>query len=303
MSKKTESQPESGPSPIGEISQEPSALEAFLDANQKKLILVGILAILCLIGYVIYDGLRKLAASDAAGEVAAARTVPELDAVSKSRAGTNAGGSALIFKSQRLWQDQQQQEAIDTLQSFVNDYPEHPAIGSAYASIGSYHQQMGKLDEAKAAYEKSAETTTAASSLALLSLGDLARSAGDHDAAEAFYKRITTEYEDSHFQAKTWARQRLELIGVDAPTEKAPELPTPAPATAPAVTTDPVIIPGIPANPANPDSETETPETEKASQTEPETESGELPPLELPEESSPTGLPEKPENPSSPASE
>ena len=300
MSEKTEPQPASGPSPIGEISQEPSAFEAFLDANQKKLILLGILAILCLVGYVIFDGLRKLAKTDAAGEVAAARTVPELDAVSKSRAGTNAGGSALIFKSQRLWQDQQQQEAIDTLQSFVSDYPEHPAIGSAYASIGSYHQQMGKLDEAKTAYEKSADTSSAASSLALLSLGDLARSEGDHDAAEAFYKRITTEYEDSHFQAKAWARQRLELIGVDAPTEKVPELPKPTTPASPAVTTDPVTIPGIP---AKPDSETETPKIGQTPDNKPETEPRELPPLELPEESSPTELPEKPESPDSPASE
>ena len=46
MSENNEQSPDNGPSPIGEISQEPSAFEAFLDANQKKLILLGILGYL-----------------------------------------------------------------------------------------------------------------------------------------------------------------------------------------------------------------------------------------------------------------
>ncbi|MFT6381811.1 MAG: TolA-binding protein, partial [Akkermansiaceae bacterium] len=244
MSEKTAPQPEKDSGPIGEISQDPSAFEAFLDANQKKLIIVGILAILCLVGYVIYDGLRKMANRNAAGDVAAARTVPDYDAVSKNHEGQNAGGSALIYKSQLLWRDQQQQEAITAVESFITGYPDHPALGNAYASLGSYQQQLGNLDAATTAFEKSAETKSSASSLALLSLGDLALNRGKGEEARAFYDRIITEYETSHFQVKQMARDRIKLIGVKAPTDKVAE--SIKPTIIPSVTSQPVAIPGLP---------------------------------------------------------
>ncbi len=283
MSEKNAPKPESGPSPIGEISQEPSAFESFLDANQKKLILIGILAILGLIAYVIFDGLSKLSAQNAAGEVAAARSIPELDAASKNHEGSNAGGSALLLKSQLLWRDQQRQEAVEAVETFISSYPDHPAIGNAHASLGSYKQQMGQIEEAKTAFLKASETEgSSASSLALLSLGDLARSAGNDDEAKALYDRIISEYEDRHFQVKSMARDRLKLIGVAAPTEKAPTATEPnTPQNTPSVTSKPLTIPGLP--PLT----TPGQKTDDAKETDPKEdgELGELPDLELPEKS------------------
>lgn len=223
MSGKSKPKPAESPSPIGEISQEPSALESFLDANQKKLLMIGILVILILVGYVIYDGLREMSIREEAATVAAAKTVPEYEKVSQEMAGKTAGGSALLLKTELLWQDQQQQEALTTLQDFISNYPEHPALGSAYARLGSYHQQLGNLAEAKDAFNKSVETQSATSSWALLSLGDLAREAGETDEAKSFYERIINGYETSHFQVKALARERLTMVGVSSPTEKAPE--------------------------------------------------------------------------------
>ncbi|MEN8865652.1 MAG: hypothetical protein ABF381_08730 [Akkermansiaceae bacterium] len=243
MSENTDQNPDDGPSPIGEISQEPSAFEAFLDANQKKLIILGILAILCLVGYVVVTGLQKMAKEDAAAAVADARTVPQYEAVSKEYAGENAGGSAILLKSQLLWGDQLQQDAIETLETFVTDYPEHPAVGSAYASLGSYQQQLQNYDKAKEAFQKAADSESAASSLGLLSLGDLALQAGEDEKAEGIYNKIISEYESSHLQVKSMAQNRLKLINVDSPTEKAPEPPKP-PST-PGAITPPVKVPGI----------------------------------------------------------
>ncbi len=247
MSENTDQNPEKGPSPIGEISQEPSAFEAFLDANQKKLIIVGILAILCLVGYVIVTGLQKKAEEDAAAAFADARTVPQYEAVSQEYAGENAGGSALFAKAQLLWSDQQQQEAIETLETFVSEYPEHPAVGSAYASLGSYQQQLENLDKAKEAFQNAADSESAASSLALLSLGDLALQAGEDEKAEEIYNKIVSEYETSHLQVKSMAQNRLKLINVDSPVEKAPEPPKPA--ITPGAVTPPVRVPGIAPDP------------------------------------------------------
>lgn len=242
MSEKSDPKPEQGPSPIGEISQEPSALEAFLDANQKRLLIIGILAVLCLVGYVIVTGLQTKAKRDAAADVAAGRTVPEYDALSKTYEGDVAGGTALLLKSQLLWSDQQQQEAITAIEDFISKYPEHPAFGDAHTTLGSYLKDTEKLEEAKAAFEKAAETKSATSSIALLSLGDLALQAGNGDQAKEYYDRVITEFGTTHLQAKGLAQERIKLIGVNPPVERMPEPPKP---TGPAgATTPPAGFPG-----------------------------------------------------------
>ena len=223
MSENNEQSPDNGPSPIGEISQEPSAFEAFLDANQKKLILLGILAVICLVVYVIWTGLGKKAEEEAAAAVAKARTSPDYELVSQEYDGKSAGGSAILLKSQLLWGDQQQQEAIEALETFVSKYPEHPAVGSAYASLGSYQQQLKRLDKAKEAFKEAVDSESAASSLALLSLGDLELQAGEDENAEGIYKEIISKYESSHLQVKSMAQARLKLINVKSPTEKKSE--------------------------------------------------------------------------------
>ena len=263
MSENNEQSPDNGPSPIGEISQEPSAFEAFLDANQKKLIIIGILAILCLVGYVVVTGLEKKAKEDAAAAVANARTGPEYQAISQEYAGKNAGGSAILLKSQLLWGDQQQQEAIEALETFVSEYPDHPAVGSAYASLGSYQQQLKKFDEAKEAFQKAANSESAVSSLALLSLGDLALQAGEDENAEEIYKKIVSEYESSHLQVKLMAQNRLKLINVESPTEKQSEPPQPT--ITPGAATSPIKVPGITPEPTP----TPTPEAPIPSITQP----------------------------------
>ena len=267
MSENNEQSPDNGPSPIGEISQEPSAFEAFLDANQKKLILLGVLAVLCLVVYVVFTGLGKKAEEEAAAAVAKARTDSDYEAVSQEYEGKNAGGSAILLKSQLLWGDQQQQEAIEALEAFVSKYPKHPAAGSAYASLGSYQQQLKRLDNAKEAFQKAADSESAASSLALLSLGDLELQAGEDENAEEIYKKIISEYESSHLQVKSMAQERLKLINVKSPTEKKSE---PAqPTITPEAATSPITVPGITPNPLP---ETPTPEinqpVEKAPQPE-----------------------------------
>ncbi len=243
MSENNEQSPDNGPSPIGEISQEPSAFEAFLDANQKKLILLGILAVICLVVYVIWTGLGRKDEEEAAAAVAKARTSPDYELVSQEYDGKSAGGSAILLKSQLLWGDQQQQEAIEALETFVSKYPEHPAVGSAYASLGSYQQQLKRLDKAKEAFKEAVDSESAASSLALLSLGDLELQAGEDENAEGIYKEIISKYESSHLQVKSMAQARLKLINVKSPTEKKSE---PAqPTITPEATTSPITVPGI----------------------------------------------------------
>ena len=257
MSEKPEQQPESDqePVPVGEISQQPSAFENFLDANQKKLIIGGIIIIVALVAYVVVDGLAKNTLENNSAAVSAARTVPELETQASEKAGTNAGGTALIHKARLQWEDLQQAEAVKTLESFLSDYPEHPAYASGLASLASYHQNMGEVEKAKEYYSKAVEENAAVSSIALISLGDIARNEGDDEAAKAFYDKASSEYGELHANIKGLAERHAKLLGVEAPTKVQPTPP------APKTPTPGAPNPGVPSNPVKVDPLPKAPDT------------------------------------------
>ena len=252
MSEKSEQQPQpdQAPSPIGEISQEPSSFEAFLDANQKKLIIAGIILVIALVAYVVSDGLKQQELENYSAEVSAARTLPELEAQASEKAGTNAGGTALLRKAQLQWRDLQQPEAIETLKSFVSEYPDHPAYASGLASLASYQHKMGNLEGAKENYGKAVEEKAAISSMALIYLGDIARGEGNDEAAGKYYDRASSEYGDIHANIRQIAERHSKLLGVSAPTEVMPAPPAPKPGAG--TVSKPVKVDPLPTNPDSP---------------------------------------------------
>ncbi len=250
MSEQSEQQPQpdQAPSPIGEISQEPSSFEAFLDANQKKLIIAGIILVIALVAYVVIDGLKQQELESHSAEVSAARTLAELEAQASEKAGTNAGGTALLRKAQLQWRDLQQPEAIETLESFVSEYPDHPAYASGLASLASYQHKMGNLEGAKENYGKAVEEKAAISSMALIYLGDIARGEGNDEAAGEYYDRASSEYGDIHANIRQIAERHSKLLGVSAPTEVKPAPPAPKPEAV----SKPVKVDPLPTNPDPP---------------------------------------------------
>ena len=252
MSEQSEQQPQpdQAPSPIGEISQEPSSFEAFLDANPKKLIIAGIILVIALVAYVVIDGLKQQELENYSAEVSAARTLPELEAQASEKAGTNAGGTALLRKAQLQWRDLQQPEAIETLKSFVSEYPDHPAYASGLASLASYQHKMGNLEGAKENYGKAVEEKAAISSMALIYLGDIARGEGNDEAAGKYYDRASSEYGDIHANIRQIAERHSKLLGVSAPTEVMPAPPAPKPGAG--AVSKPVKVDPLPTNPDSP---------------------------------------------------
>ena len=257
MSEQSEQQPQpdQAPSPIGEISQEPSSFEAFLDTHQKKLIIFGIFIIIVLVACVVIDGLKQQKLENYSAEVSAARTLVELEGQASQKAGTNAGGTALLRKAQLQWRDLQQPEAIETLKSFVSEYPDHPAYASGLASLASYQHKMGNLEGAKENYGKAVEEKAAISSMALIYLGDIARGEGNDEAAGEYYDRASSEYGDIHANIRQITERHSKLLGVSAPTEVKPAPPAPKPGTASEpVKVDPLSTnPDLPKNPAVPE--------------------------------------------------
>jgi tetratricopeptide (TPR) repeat protein len=217
--------------PLAEISQAPNAFEAFLDRNQKGIVVLAILLALGGAAAVILRGIEKSRQETAGAALVKADDIAALQAVVSEHANTNAAGSAMVLLADRQWAASKQDEAIGTLQKFIADAPSHIAIPTAKASLGSKLMLQGKSGDAAKIFEELASDPSAKfiAPFALISLGDISKSAGDADKAEPFYAKVNTDFPDSSF-AET-ASKRIATLRAKAPTEIAPPpvAPTPSP--------------------------------------------------------------------------
>jgi predicted negative regulator of RcsB-dependent stress response len=240
------------PVPLAEISQGPNAFEEFLDRNQKNLIILAILLALGAAGFVVYRGIEQ-SKQDTAGEALnKAEDLAALQAVVSQHPGTNAARSATVLLADRQWTEGQQDAAIETLRSFVSANPNHPAHPAAQASLGAKLMAQGKSGDAAKVFEEIVDDPKARyiAPFALISLGDIAKVAGDLDKAEASYNRVKSDFSDSNFV--NTATDRIATLRAKPPVEiEAPPKPkTEAPAApAPPAAPGAVITPQAPETP------------------------------------------------------
>jgi predicted negative regulator of RcsB-dependent stress response len=226
--------PESSPTPLAEISQGPSAFEQFLDNNQKNLVIVAILLAIGAAALVVYRGIEKSRQETAGAEFNKASDLAALQSVVKDHVGTKAASSAMVLLADRQWSDGQQDAAITTLRDFIAANPEHPAVASARASLGAKLMAQGKAGDATAIFQDIADDPKSRfiAPFALISLGDIAKAAGDLEKAETSYSRVKKDFPDSSF-ADT-ANKRIAILKAKPPVEVEPP-PAPAPTPAPKV--------------------------------------------------------------------
>ena len=82
------------PRPLAEISHGPSAFEAFLDRNQKGMIVLGILIAIAGGAWIVFKGMQESKAYGAGEDLSKAESLADLLEVPKKHAGTPAAGSA-----------------------------------------------------------------------------------------------------------------------------------------------------------------------------------------------------------------
>ena len=131
------------PTPIAEIDHGPSKFEQFLDNHQTKLIIGAILIALGVLGYVIWSGLQEAEEHDAGSALLKADEVADYQDVIKKYPSSNASASAMPLLADLQWQDSQP-DAISTLQDFIAQHPEHPAVDTANVSLGLRLLEQGK---------------------------------------------------------------------------------------------------------------------------------------------------------------
>ncbi len=238
--------PIESPVPLAEISQGPNAFEAFLDRNQKNLIALAILLALGTAALVVYRGIETGRQTSAGEAFNKAEDLASLQAVITEHAGTKAAKSAVVLLAERQWADKQQDAAIETLRGFIAANPDHPAHPAAQASLGAKLMTQGKSGEAADIFQSLVSDPKARyiAPYALISLGDLAKAAGDLTKAEASYNRVKSEFSESAFVET--ATRRLSALKAKAPTEieppPAPVAPPAAPTPQPGAITPPPAI-------------------------------------------------------------
>lgn len=261
--------PPETPVPLAEISQGPNAFEEFLDRNQKNLVILAILLALGAAGLVVYRGIEKSRQETAGAAFNKAEDLAALQAVITEHADTSAARSAMVLLADRQWTEGQQDTAIETLRKFIAENPEHPATPTAQASLGAKLMAQGKAPDATKAFQEIIDDPKARfiAPYALISLGDIAKAAGDLEKAEASYNKVKTEFSDSSF-ADT-ANRRIAILKAKPPVEieppPAPKTEAPAaPGAANGITVTPeASAPGIEVTPVpSPEPPASTPSQE-----------------------------------------
>lgn len=268
--------PIESPVPLAEISQGPNAFEEFLDRNQKNLIALAILLALGTAALVVYRGIETGRQTSAGEALNKAEDLATLQAVISEHAGTKAAQSAIVLLAERQWADKKQDAAIDTLRGFITANPDHPAYPAAQASLGAKLMAQGKSGEAVDFFQSVVSDPKARyiAPYALISLGDIAKAAGDLTKAEASYNRVKSEFSESAFVET--ASRRISALKAKAPVEieppPAPVAPPAAPGAQPAVVTPPAAV-----QPAEQDPPAVAPSKETTPEPTQETSSGPTP--------------------------
>jgi len=207
--------------PLGEISQAPPALEAFLDKHQMKLIALAVILTILAIVYVIMKGVHQSNEETAGALLTKAENLSDFQSVVKNYGDTEAAFSAKVMLAEKQWEDGQQDDAVSTLKAFVESDRNHPARPSAEASLAAKLWSQGKTDEAAELFRDLTEDADSRflAPYAWISIGDIEASKGNAEAAEKAYETVENEFAGSTFSQDALTRRLL--VKAKAPVEVA----------------------------------------------------------------------------------
>lgn len=229
--------------PLAEISQGPNAFEAFLDRNVKGLVAFSVVVAIGAAGFVVFRELEKSKQEEAGAAFVKAKDLAGYQAVVDEKKDTLASGSAMLLLANAQWTGGKQDDSIATLRKFISENPEHPAVSTAKANLGTKLVAQGKTGDAAKLLEEVISDPTAKyiAPLALITLGDIAKAGGDLEKAESTYNKVKSDFPSSEFIDE--ANRRVSGLKSKPPVEiDAPPAP-PAPAGTPATPGNP--LPGL----------------------------------------------------------
>lgn len=218
---------------IGEIDLGPAKHEVFLNNHYKKLIIGGIAFMVvasAAIGFYSYKNEQKeqagalivqaLGSSSQEGAAAPAKYEAEaLSRIAGNYADTNSAELAQLMEALSLLTDSAHaQAALSQLEGIAAASTNELIKARALASLASYYMSEEQNDKA-AGYWKQliALPTNPYSAIAYITLGDLAKLAGNIEEARGYYTQVSTACPLSPLVQQGEAERRLAFLEVDAP--------------------------------------------------------------------------------------
>lgn len=216
--------------PLEEVPQVTPAFEVFLDKHQTKVISLAIFLILLGFAYVIFSGIQKSIEESAGKLLTKAENLSDFQSIVKNHEGTIAAFSANLLLAEKQWEEGQQDDALNTLNTLIDKVAkEHPTKSLAQLSLASKLRIQGKNDEALAIFREITNATEPhfLAPYAWISIGDIEASKGNLKAALEAFEKIQKDFKDSAFAND--ASKRIQLTKAKPPTE----IPSPAATTPP----------------------------------------------------------------------
>ncbi len=219
----------STPIPLGEITQGPSAFEQFLDRNQKLITVTAIVAALGLGAYTVSRTMKADHAADASAALTKAQDIADFEKIVKDFESTPSAASAILAIADKQWSNLQKEEAVTSLRTLIEKYPDHAARPIAQSTLGYHLIDLGKTGDAEAVFQAIIDDPNAhyLAPAAMVALGDIAKQNKDLAKAKQYYDKAVKEYADSSLAGI--AKDRMQFLNFQAPTEIEAPAPPPAP--------------------------------------------------------------------------
>lgn len=224
---------------IGEIELGPSRHEQFLNSHYKKLIVAAVAFMLLVSAAIVFITWRNGQESNgAASLVSAIKSASSEGAVSAADydaatlaelpakySGTHAAVTSELLRGMQLIEGGQEQEGAAILEAFINSTDVDILRVRAQAFLAGHYMSGDEAQKQKALTLWQAVSRAGFSpylALSYLTLGDIAKEAGEIEQARGYYNKLQADCPNSPLTAV--AQQRLLILGVDAPV---PVEPTP----------------------------------------------------------------------------
>ncbi|HEY3661854.1 MAG TPA: tetratricopeptide repeat protein [Chthoniobacterales bacterium] len=185
---------------VSQITSDP-ALETHLFWDKYKTTIIAIAAILILggLGFAGYELYTARAAADATALLSAAHSPEEFQQVITRYPGTGPAASAYLLLAGQQRSKKNYAEANTTLHKFIDQYPKHQLITTAWMGVAANLESLGKKDEALSTYQRLATEYPQSfnAPLALLAEVPLLKAKNRIEEARRACETIMSQYRDS----------------------------------------------------------------------------------------------------------
>jgi predicted negative regulator of RcsB-dependent stress response len=208
--------------PVAKLDHPNTPLERLVEENLKSILIAGGIIFAVIIGYLVFDYVRRSKTEDEAIAFTRASTIEEYRQVITDRPGSLAAGNAqLMIAKLRKKEEDGAEEAKSELRTFLETNKDHPQRDQALFTLAGIYVEEGKPEEAvphlDALIQEHPDSPLAG--YAKLYKGDFAYAADNKDEAELLYNLVLTDYTGTPAEM---AAQRLDLVKIDKPVSIPP---------------------------------------------------------------------------------